>query len=278
MSELKASRAQNLARIRDNQRRSRARRKEYINELEGRLRNCEQAGIEASAEIQNAARRVLEENRKLRLLLHEQGLTDAEIAVAMGGVNEQSYDGLAAVPALTTMLERRMVYSGPSRTSSPTSTHSSIAGPSSYLPSAPPLSIPVPRSATISNDSPSPHSIVSSMGTPPKVYGSPFYNSPTTSNADVKYDDIPQYMPFNQPLNTTWSYSVETPYLPSPADDYSATSNIDAANIISTMRMDGNPGYNSALGNRMHNQNYFVNNSVEYTTVDGQSYPRRTYG
>ncbi|PVI03577.1 hypothetical protein DM02DRAFT_557668 [Periconia macrospinosa] len=268
MSDLK--RAQNLARIRDNQRRSRARRKEYINELEVRLRNCEQAGIEASAEIQNAARRVLEENRKLRLLLHEQGLSDSDIAMSMGSVNGQTYDGLSAVPALSAMLDRRMMYNGPSRTSSPTSTHS-------YLPSAPPLSIPVPRSATVSNDSPSPNSIVSSMGTPPKVYGSPFYNSPTASNADGKYDDLPQYMPFSQPLNTTWSYSTEPPYLPSPSDDYS-TSNVDAANIISTMRLESNNGYGNETGSRVPSQNYFVNNSIEYTTVDGQMFPRRTYG
>ncbi|OBT71419.1 hypothetical protein VF21_09805 [Pseudogymnoascus sp. 05NY08] len=65
----------NLARIRDNQRRSRARRKEYLQELEGRLRQCELTGVEASSEIQGAARRVIEENRRLRLLLAQHGLS-----------------------------------------------------------------------------------------------------------------------------------------------------------------------------------------------------------
>ncbi|KFY85083.1 hypothetical protein V500_08739 [Pseudogymnoascus sp. VKM F-4518 (FW-2643)] len=71
----------NLARIRDNQRRSRARRKEYLQELEGRLRQCELTGVEASSEIQGAARKVIEENRKvteqnqrLRLLLAQHGV------------------------------------------------------------------------------------------------------------------------------------------------------------------------------------------------------------
>lgn len=69
----------NLARIRDNQRRSRARRKEYLQELEARLRQCELQGVEASSEIQTAARRVAEENKKLRTLLSQQGVRDESI-------------------------------------------------------------------------------------------------------------------------------------------------------------------------------------------------------
>jgi len=66
----------NLARIRDNQRRSRARRKEYLQELEARVRQCELHGIEASAELQMAARKVADENRKLRGLLSLHGIAD----------------------------------------------------------------------------------------------------------------------------------------------------------------------------------------------------------
>jgi hypothetical protein len=71
----------NLARIRDNQRRSRARRKEYLQELENRLRQCELQGIEASSEIQLAARRVADENKKLRGLLAQHGVADESIDV-----------------------------------------------------------------------------------------------------------------------------------------------------------------------------------------------------
>ncbi|KAL9007608.1 MAG: hypothetical protein Q9180_009616, partial [Flavoplaca navasiana] len=53
-------------RIRDNQRRSRARRKEYILELEAKVRAYEQDGVSASAEIQAAARKVVDENEVLR--------------------------------------------------------------------------------------------------------------------------------------------------------------------------------------------------------------------
>ncbi len=69
----------NLARIRDNQRRSRARRKEYQQELEQRVRAFEEQGVEASTEVQQAARRVAEENKKLRALLNQAGISHASI-------------------------------------------------------------------------------------------------------------------------------------------------------------------------------------------------------
>ncbi|KXT13865.1 hypothetical protein AC579_6903 [Pseudocercospora musae] len=73
-------RTSDLARIRDNQRRSRARRKEYLQELETKWRRCEQVGIEASAEIQAAARKVVDENKRLRALLVRHGISpDPEI-------------------------------------------------------------------------------------------------------------------------------------------------------------------------------------------------------
>lgn len=48
-------------------------------ELEGKFRNCELLGIEASSEIQAAARRVAEENKRLRLLLQQRGVPESEI-------------------------------------------------------------------------------------------------------------------------------------------------------------------------------------------------------
>ena len=58
--------APSAARIRENQRRSRARRKEYLQELEQKLSKCEQAGVKASVDIQLAARGVALENKRLR--------------------------------------------------------------------------------------------------------------------------------------------------------------------------------------------------------------------
>lgn len=70
----------NLSRIRDNQRRSRARRKEYVDELEQRVRDFERRGVQATAEVQVAARKVAEENKKLRALLGLHGVSQASIA------------------------------------------------------------------------------------------------------------------------------------------------------------------------------------------------------
>lgn len=66
------------SRIRDNQRRSRARQKEYIHELEEKVQACERLGVQASLEIQQAARNVLEENKRLRALLLSRDLDSGE--------------------------------------------------------------------------------------------------------------------------------------------------------------------------------------------------------
>lgn len=71
---------QTSTRVRDNQRRSRARKKEYLQDLERRVRQAEQQGVQASAAIQAAARQVAEENQKLRQLLRHHGVNDRHIA------------------------------------------------------------------------------------------------------------------------------------------------------------------------------------------------------
>ncbi|RDA89466.1 hypothetical protein CP533_1523 [Ophiocordyceps camponoti-saundersi (nom. inval.)] len=88
----------NLARIRDNQRRSRARRREYLQELEQRLRVYELQGIEASTEVQMAARRVAEENRQLRELLNRHGVDDNHIALYLQSGLVVSPDGGGSGP------------------------------------------------------------------------------------------------------------------------------------------------------------------------------------
>ncbi|KAG9947113.1 hypothetical protein KCU85_g5962, partial [Aureobasidium melanogenum] len=111
MSEPTPQQKANLARIRDNQRRSRARRKEYLQELETKYRSCEAIGAEASQEIQAAARKVLEENKRLRRLLRNQGFSDADI-------DGPEHDEFASSPSATEMLEVMLVTRKPCRPSS----------------------------------------------------------------------------------------------------------------------------------------------------------------
>ncbi|KAG8630729.1 hypothetical protein KVT40_002348 [Elsinoe batatas] len=61
------------------QQRSRARRKEYLTDLEDRLRTYERQGVQATIEVQSAARHVVAENQALRKLLAQYGADTTEI-------------------------------------------------------------------------------------------------------------------------------------------------------------------------------------------------------
>ncbi|KAF2003604.1 hypothetical protein P154DRAFT_572793 [Amniculicola lignicola CBS 123094] len=66
-------------RVRDNQRRARARQKELIEEMRGKIQEYEQQGVQASAELQRAARKVAWENVQLRKLLVGVGVGQEKI-------------------------------------------------------------------------------------------------------------------------------------------------------------------------------------------------------
>lgn len=69
------SAAANLLRVRNNQRRSRARRNEYVAELERKIQECETNGVPTRTIIPGETLRQLqEENRKLRELLEQAGV------------------------------------------------------------------------------------------------------------------------------------------------------------------------------------------------------------
>lgn len=99
-----------LARVRDNQRRSRARRKEYLQELETKYWTCEQVGVGASAEIQAAARLVVNENKRLRALLMKYGISSREI----NGEGEETASSV--VENLEAMMGKRRACGGGSGT------------------------------------------------------------------------------------------------------------------------------------------------------------------
>jgi hypothetical protein len=65
--------------LRENQRRSRARRQELIEDLQKRVQDYEERGIQATVEMQQAARDVALENQHLRQLLDSRGVTQEEV-------------------------------------------------------------------------------------------------------------------------------------------------------------------------------------------------------
>ncbi|KAK7212755.1 hypothetical protein V2G26_019933 [Clonostachys chloroleuca] len=73
--------AAKTSRLTENKRRYRARRKEYVSDLERRLAEAREQGVKATTEVQLAARKVVVENGRLRELLQLVGFTDEDIEV-----------------------------------------------------------------------------------------------------------------------------------------------------------------------------------------------------
>ena len=175
---------------------------------------------------------------------------------------------------LNAMLERRITRNVISSTSSPTPFHTRAVSMPRQLPSVPPINIPAPRPTALScNDSPSPGSIVSSMGTPPSSsYYMPFYTTPLTpSAAEIKAEDVQYNYTYEQPYAPPWGYSHDFNYVAEPATYYSTSSCVDAANIIRTMRSDAGPELEADLGCHAPEQHCYVNNNVVFNMMDKYS-------
>ncbi|KAI8959654.1 hypothetical protein F5Y11DRAFT_350311 [Daldinia sp. FL1419] len=71
------------ARLRRNQRNSRARKQAHIQNLEKQWNDCMRLGAQATVEMQREAQRVQDENKILRSLLHDQGFDDVAIQRAI---------------------------------------------------------------------------------------------------------------------------------------------------------------------------------------------------
>ncbi|GAB1313399.1 hypothetical protein MFIFM68171_03609 [Madurella fahalii] len=84
------------ARIRNNQRRCRARRREYIEELKAKLREYERQGVQATLEMRQAARRVALENSRLRSLLASRGVRDEDVDQYLASFNGPATGALPA--------------------------------------------------------------------------------------------------------------------------------------------------------------------------------------
>ncbi|KAF1975182.1 hypothetical protein BU23DRAFT_552597 [Bimuria novae-zelandiae CBS 107.79] len=77
-------------RIRDNQRRSRTRRAELLHDLQKRVQEYERQGVAATLEMQRAARKVVQENARLRALLALRGVSSEEVESFLRSSEEAS--------------------------------------------------------------------------------------------------------------------------------------------------------------------------------------------
>ncbi len=91
-------------RLTENKRRYRARQKEYVADLEQRLADARAQGISATTQVQLAARKVVDENGRLRGLLRLAGFADEEIDV---WADRERCGGSATKPDDGTDCERR---------------------------------------------------------------------------------------------------------------------------------------------------------------------------
>jgi hypothetical protein len=70
---------QRATRLRDNKRRNRQKQKDYTASLEARLSELQDKGVQATKEVQQSARRVVEDNARLKALLRYVGVNDYTI-------------------------------------------------------------------------------------------------------------------------------------------------------------------------------------------------------
>ncbi|KAK2060732.1 hypothetical protein LY76DRAFT_614861 [Colletotrichum caudatum] len=106
---LQTDKSANAIRIRDNQRRSRARHKEFVDELQRKVQEYEKRGIEASLQMQKAARDVAIENSRLRALLASRGVSSDQVDAYLRSF-EDDPKTLSAISINTTLAP---ILSGP---------------------------------------------------------------------------------------------------------------------------------------------------------------------
>ncbi|KAF2143786.1 uncharacterized protein K452DRAFT_296765 [Aplosporella prunicola CBS 121167] len=278
----------NLARIRDNQRRSRARRKEYLQELETKYRNCEQQGVEASAEIQAAARRVLEENKRLKALLRQKGVSDTEIDSCM---NQGGGCSSSSVQQLDTMLKTKRPCNGERGCGKSQSSQDPVPIPRIAVDTSRQQTVqPLPqlqpsyaemdsrRMSTFSTASilsaRSPMSVSGMMPSPAESIDSippPFTSGPAVST--FMYDSNPcsAISYFNEPAQATWAYYPD-PSTQAATGTYmvadNTTSCIHAANVIRGMQHDVGPELERDLGCSDPNQDCTVDNTLVFNVME----------
>ncbi|KAL2208757.1 hypothetical protein CC79DRAFT_1366965 [Sarocladium strictum] len=241
-----------LARVRENQRRSRARRREYVTDLENRLRQCELLGIEASAEVALGARRVTEENRQLRELLHAHGVDDRHIAHYV----QNAHGSWEAAPGTIP----------PMAGESPVQSLEQLLAPRRPISQEPPIPpFTVPSQASREDSAPSQAASTPPAWQPPsKPAGSGSYGSPPTSTGSTKATDDPV------------AYSYPTPYATSHSNHYLASTNTPEAPVHRAQRYDP-PTPSRAFEDEDHDHGDIRTSGLEEDTKLGCTAPQNTY-
>lgn len=179
----------------------------------------------------------------------------------MSSLSDRSCGPVPAAPALNAILDRRATQSSPLYNASPRSPHT---------PNIASLSIPHPRSVALdTSDSASPHSIVSSIGSPPPGFHHVSYSTaPITQASDIKTEDVASYMPYNSSFHSSWPYAQNSEPPIGSGNYFGASFSTDTAHITRTMRSDTGPGLEVDLGCRAPSQQCYIANSGTFNVLD----------
>lgn len=260
----------NNARIRDNQRRSRARKKEYLQEIEEKWRKCKQLGVEASMEMQVSARHVLAENARLRALLKNRGMSDAEIDSYMGADDDIFEDGAPPSEKLTNMLLTRKPCcpdnEDASSCSPPSATTAQDTKPQMQLP--PPhvhqqqlssrqlAPIPIMVQSTISPRMALPLATTIPISSAPMQLLSSYHSAPSPLHSGPQSHSTPTYTAYSchshwQPPAPPVSSTYDSAGRVRPMQTYTSdirSSGDQAANTIRSIRIDQGQDFQTDLG------------------------------
>lgn len=228
-------------------------------------------GVGASTEIQSAARKVLEENRKLRAILRARGVPEAEISAALA-LSDRPHEEQSAAPALMALLERRwtgdrFLFDDPSIDGHSDSTSLVSQAPTNELTS---LKIPSRITQNLS-ESYSPVSMISSTGSPQNYPDTSTFSMDMMSLPEVKRESVPHYVNYHydQSRNNPWMFSSGMNY---EGDAYhNTTSCVNAANIIRSMHSDVGPELEVDLGCHSPGQDCRVTNPMVFNVMEKYS-------
>jgi hypothetical protein len=90
----------------------------------------------------------------------------------------------------------------------------------------------------------------------------------TPSTVEIKSEHVQYDFPYEQPFNSSWTYPSDYSYTADPAVYYSASSCVDAANIIRTMRAEVGSELEADLGCRAPDQQCYINNATVFNMMD----------
>lgn len=208
-------------------------------------------------------------------MLRTRGVPETEIAAFLG--TDKSLEQGSAAPTLNSMLDRRWTCNMMTPEASNMDAQSDSASHVSQTPSElTSLTIPQQSLPQSTHEAQSPVSIISSTEDPSSYSSGGFFPVDIAAPVpEIKTESDVQYNYFvDQNPNSAWAFPSDPNYGMDPATYYNATSCVNAANIIRTMRTtDMGSELEVDLGCRTYGQDCRVTNQAVFNVMEKYSHP-----